>query len=96
MIRVFVVLFLTFGVVIEEFCHIPLYFYTCYHLVSIWMMMKTLSFWKSLHHVFLSESNGFVINKVFQHVNNVARKFSVISFYHFFEVFIVDQTVVHV
>ena len=44
---------------------------------------------------FLSESNGFVNNKVFQYVNNVARKFSVISFYRFYVVFIVDQTVVH-
>ena len=29
----------------------PFIFYVWYHLVCIWMMMKTLSFWWSLHHV---------------------------------------------
>ena len=45
MIRVFVILYMAFGVVIEELCPSPLLFYVWYHLVRIWMMMKTLTFW---------------------------------------------------
>ena len=42
-------------VVIKELCP-PFYFYVWYHLVCIWMMMKTLAFWWSLHHVFVNQN----------------------------------------
>ena len=48
--------------------------------------MKTLAFWWSLHHVFVNrELNGFVINKVFENLNNVVGIFSVLYKikYHF-------------
>ena len=43
-------------------------------------MMKTLAFWWNLHNVLFcnSEFIGFVINKVFEELNNVVRKFLVL------------------
>ena len=35
MVRVFVILYMAFGVVIEEFCPSPFYFYVWYHLARI-------------------------------------------------------------
>ena len=31
-------------------------FYVWYHLVCIWIMVKTLAFWWSLHHVFVNQN----------------------------------------
>ena len=37
------------------------------------MMIKTLAFWWSLHHVCVNQNlNGFVINKVFEYLNHAA------------------------
>ena len=43
-------------------------------------MMKTLAFWWNLHNVLFcnSEFIGFAINKVFEYLNNVVGKFSVL------------------
>ena len=68
-------------------------------------MMKTLAFWWNLHNVLFcnSELIGFAINKVFEYLNNVVGKFSVLYkikmedfFYYFYKIFIVDKTVIHV
>ena len=86
----FVILYMAFGVVIEELCPSPLFFfYVWYHLVCIWMMMKTLAFCWGLHHVFFkSEFNGFVINKVFEYLNNAVGFFLVLyTMKYYFVVF---------
>ena len=43
-------------------------------------MMKTLAFWWNLHNVLFcnSELIGFAIDKVFEYLNNVVGKFSVL------------------
>ena len=43
LVRVFVILYMAFGVVIEELCPSPLLFNVWYPLVRIWMMMKPLT-----------------------------------------------------
>ena len=78
MVKVFVILYMAFGVVKEELCPSPLLF-LC--VVPFGMYLgddDDIRIWWSLHHNFLlSELHGFVINKVFGYLNNVPRKFSV-------------------
>ena len=78
MVQMFVILYMAFGVVIEELCPSPLLFLCV--VVRIWLMMKTLAFWWNLHNVLFcnSELIGFAINKVFEYLNNVVGKFSVL------------------
>ena len=56
MVQMFVIFYMAFGVVIEEICPSPLLFYVWYPLVRIWIMMKTLTFWWSLRHVFVNQN----------------------------------------
>ena len=69
-IQVFVILHVPLGVVIKELSLLPFYFYVWYHLVRIWIMMKTLLVELASYYFCKSEFNGFVINKVFAYLNN--------------------------
>ena len=71
MILVFVILYMAFGVVIEELCPSPLLF-LC--VVPFGMYLdddEDISILLGLASFFFkSEFNGFVINKVFEYLNN--------------------------
>ena len=71
MVRVFVILYMAFGVVIEELCPSPLLFLCVVPFGMYLDFDEDIVILVELASCFCkSEFNGFVINKVFEYLNN--------------------------